>query len=151
MPIKAKYVHTNLMARDWRKLVDFYSNVFGCIPKPPERDISSEWISRVAGLKKARLRGMHLSLPGFEKNAPTLEIFSYDEMTERPLPVANEPGYGHLAFGVEDVEAALKAVVDAGGSAVGEVATTTVVGVGVLWVAYARDPEGNIIELQRWS
>jgi predicted enzyme related to lactoylglutathione lyase len=39
MPIKAKYVHTNLMTRDWRKLVEFYSSVFGCIPKPPRINV----------------------------------------------------------------------------------------------------------------
>jgi predicted enzyme related to lactoylglutathione lyase len=151
MPINAKYVHTNLTARDWRRLVDFYRDVFGCIPKPPARDISGDWIDRLTGLKNARLRGMHLSLPGFEKEAPTLEIFTYDEMKVGLMPVANEPGYGHLAFAVDDVAAAQKAVIAGGGSAVGEVLTTTVAGVGKLWVAYVRDPEGNIIELQRWN
>jgi predicted enzyme related to lactoylglutathione lyase len=94
---------------------------------------------------------MHLYLPGFEKDGPTLEIFSYDEMIESPMPIPNKPGYGHLAFAVEDVETALKAVIDAGGSAVGDIVTTTVAGVGILWVVYARDPEGNIIELQKWN
>lgn len=151
MPIAARYVHTNLMARDWRRLVRFYTDVFGCVPRPPERDLAGDWIDRLAGLKNARLRGLHLALPGFATNGPTLEIFSYDAMIDGPVPVANEPGYGHLAFAVEDVPAALRAVVAAGGSAVGEIATTTVAGVGVLHVVYARDPEGNIVELQRWS
>lgn len=151
MPIKARYVHTNLTARDWRRLVHFYVGVFGCIPVPPERDISGDWIDRLTGLKKARLRGMHLALPGFDQNAPTLEIFNYEEMKEGSWPVANEPGYGHLAFAVEDVGAALQAVIDAGGGVVGEVETTKIPGVGNLAVVYARDPEGNIIELQRWS
>ena len=151
MPIKARYVHTNLMARDWRRLVQFYCDVFGCVPKPPERDISGDWISRVAGLNNARLRGMHLVLPGFGKDGPTLEIFTYDEMIPGPKPVANEPGYGHLAFAVDDVPAALSAVIAAGGSALGEVATAPVAGASQLWVVYARDPEGNIIEIQHWS
>jgi len=42
MVIKAKYVHTNLIAQDWKKLVRFYGDVFGYIPKGPERDLSSE-------------------------------------------------------------------------------------------------------------
>jgi len=151
MAIRARYVHTNLMARDWRRLVAFYCDVFDCVPKPPERDISGEWIDKVAGLRHARLRGMHLYLPGWGPDAPTLEIFSYDDMRERGLPVANEPGLGHIAFAVEDVEAALSAVLAAGGSAVGEVARAEVAGVGTLHVVYARDPEGNIVELQRWS
>ena len=28
----ARYAHTNLIARDWRRLVDFYQTVFGCVP-----------------------------------------------------------------------------------------------------------------------
>ena len=27
-----RYAHTNLMANDWRKLQDFYVQVFGCEP-----------------------------------------------------------------------------------------------------------------------
>ena len=152
MPIQARYVHTNLMARDWRRLVRFYCDVFGCVPRPPERDITHEWISRVANLKNARLRGMHLTFPGYDSaTGPTLEIYSYDEMTESALPVANQPGYGHLAFAVDDVDAALAAVLAAGGSQVGEVAHAVYPELGTLWVVYSRDPEGNIVELQRWN
>jgi predicted enzyme related to lactoylglutathione lyase len=151
MPIKAKYVHTNLTARDWRALVRFYCDVFGCIAKLPERDISGAWLDELTGLSSARLRGMHLLLPGFSGDGPTLEIFGYDEMVSAAEPVANEPGFGHIAFSVEEVEMALRAVVSAGGSAVGKLVTTKVAGVGVLRVVYAKDPEGNIIELQNWS
>jgi predicted enzyme related to lactoylglutathione lyase len=48
MPIHAKYVHTNLIARDWKKLVRFYKEVFGCEPKGPERDLSAAWLDRVS-------------------------------------------------------------------------------------------------------
>jgi predicted enzyme related to lactoylglutathione lyase len=63
----------------------------------------------------------------------------------------NEPGFGHIAFSVGDVDAALRAVLVAGGGAVGKVAVTQIPGVGLLKVVYATDPEGNIIELQNWS
>ena len=60
----------------------------------------------------------------------------------------------YLAFAADrpqdDVEAALEAVISAGGSSVGGIATTEVGGVGLLQVIYARDPEGNIVELQKW-
>ena len=151
MPIPAKYVHTNLIARDWRKLVGFYRDVFGCEPKGPERDLSAEWLDRVNSVPNARLRGVHLRLPGYDDDGPTLEIFSYDLLIERDLPKANECGFGHIAFAVDNVDDALEAVIEAGGGAVGEIATADVEGVGVLRVVYARDPEGNIVELQRWS
>jgi lactoylglutathione lyase len=50
-----------------------------------------------------------------------------------------------------DVDEALEAVIAAGGGAVGNIATTKLEGVGTLRVVYSRDPEGNIVELQKWS
>ena len=151
MPIHARYVHTNLIARDWKRLVRFYCEVFGCEPKGPERDLSTAWLDRVNAVPNAHLRGVHLRLPGYGNNGPTLEIFSYDQLIERELPRSNECGFAHIAFAVNDVDQALQAVIAGGGDTVGEIATAEVKGVGLLHVVYARDPEGNILELQKWS
>jgi hypothetical protein len=52
---------------------------------------------------------------------------------------------------VPDVPAARSIVLDAGGSAVGDVVTLqTSDGRRVTWT-YLADPEGNIVELQSWS
>lgn len=151
MPIRAKYVHTNLIARDWKRLVRFYSEVFGCEPKGPERDMSGAWLDQLTSLRNTHLRGVHLRLPGYGDGGPTLEIFNYNQLIDGELPPANRAGFAHIAFGVDDVDQALQAVIAAGGSTVGEIVTTEVDGVGVLRVVYGRDPEGNIIELQKWS
>lgn len=151
MAIQARYAHTNLTTSDWRRLVRFYCEVFGCVPVPPERDYTGAFIDGLTGLENAHLTGMHVRLPGFGDGGPTLEIFCYDEMRPAPSPVVNEPGFGHLAFTVEDVEAALKAVIGGGGSAVGQLSTAEVPGVGRLRAVYARDPDGNILELLNWS
>jgi predicted enzyme related to lactoylglutathione lyase len=151
MPIRAEYVHTNLIARDWKRLVRFYSEVFGCEPRRPERDMSGAWLDQLTSLKNARLSGVHLRLPGYGDDGPTLEIFSYNRLVEPELPSANQSGFGHIAFAVDDVDEAFQAVIAAGGSTVGNIVTTEVAGVGVLRVVYARDPEGNIVELQKWS
>jgi len=151
MAINARYVHINLIARDWKKLVRFYRDVFGCISRGPERDLSGEWLDRVTLPSAARLRGFHLRLPGYGDTGPTVEIFSYDDMPDKQLPMPNEPGFAHVAFAVDDVEKALETVISVGGGSVGEIATTEIDGVGSLQVVYARDPEGNIVELQNWS
>jgi predicted enzyme related to lactoylglutathione lyase len=151
MPLRAKYVHTNLIARDWKRLVRFYSEVFGCQPKGPERDLSGAWLDSVNSVRNAHLYGVHLRLPGYGADGPTLEIFSYDQLIEGGLPAANQCGFAHIAFAVDDVDQALQTVIAAGGGAVGKIATTAVDGVGMLRVVYARDPEGNIVELQKWS
>ena len=151
MPIRAEYVHTNLIARDWKRLARFYSEVFGCEPRPPERDMSGAWLDQLTSLQNAHLSGVHLQLPGYRDDGPTLEIFSYDQLVEPELPSANQCGFGHIAFAVDDVDEALQAVTAASGSTVGNIVTTEVDGVGVLRAVYARDPEGNIVELQKRS
>ena len=105
----------------------------------------------MTSLRNAHLTGVHLRLPGHGKDGPTLEIFSYNELVERGMPVANQCGFAHIAFAVDDVDQALQAVIAAGGGTVGKIASTEVDGVGLLRVVYAQDPEGNIVELQKWS
>jgi len=144
-----KYTHTNLVARDWRRLTDFYIKVFGCTPVPPERDLSGEWLDKAAAMHGAHIRGVHLRLPGHRDAGPTLEVFQYDEETEAETPAPNRPGYGHIAFAVDDVEATKEAVISMGGESVGEVVNVELPGVGRLEFAYMRDPEGNVIEIQK--
>jgi predicted enzyme related to lactoylglutathione lyase len=151
MAFQAKYVHTNLIARDWRALAEFYQRVLGCIPVPPERDLSGPIMEAGTGVPGAHLRGMHLRLPGCGDSGPTLEIFNYTSLADRPATAVNRPGFAHIAFAVDDVQAAREAVLTAGGGIVGEVVTTSIAtGAKVTW-CYVTDPEGNIIELQAWS
>ena len=77
-----RYAHTNIVAKDWQKLSDFYINVFGCTIKPPERKLSGDWLDQATGLSKAELEGVHLLLPGHGDSGPTLEIFSYKDTHE---------------------------------------------------------------------
>jgi hypothetical protein len=62
--IEARYVHTNIVARDWRRLAYFYEAVFGCTPVPPARDLSGPELERATGIAGVRIRGVHLRLPG---------------------------------------------------------------------------------------
>ena len=151
MDIGAKYTHTNLIAEDWRTLANFYQHVFGCVPIPPERDFQGEKLEAGTGIPGAHLRGAHLQLPGFGDNGPTLEIFNYNILEQRSKTAVNRPGFGHIAFSVDDVAAAQTAVLQAGGAVIGEIVTLQVAtGAKVTW-CYVTDPEGNIIELQSWS
>lgn len=144
----AKYGHTNLIARDWRALSRFYQDLFGCIPVPPERDFKGPDLDRGTGIQGAELRGEHLRLPGHGPEGPTLEIFNYNILSEKPETAVNRPGFGHIAFVVDDVAAAREAVLAAGGQPVGEIVTlTNAIGKKLTWV-YVTDPEGNVLELQ---
>lgn len=151
MIVNAKYVHTNLVAHDWRALARFYREVFGCVAVPPERDYSGPGLEQGTGIPGARLRGVHLRLPGYGVDGPTLEIFQYAELAETGEKAVNRPGFGHIAFGIDNVERARNEVLARGGSAVGEIVTLSPApGKTVTW-CYVRDPEGNIVELQSWT
>jgi catechol 2,3-dioxygenase-like lactoylglutathione lyase family enzyme len=143
--------HLNIIAKDWRRLSRFYQDVFGCVPVPPQRDLSGAWLEAGTGVSDARLQGEHLRLPGLGENGPTLEIYSYDQMIEKPAAAANRLGFGHVAFVVPDVAACLDRVVAHGGRAIGMVASLAVPGKGIVTFVYAADPEENILELQAWS
>jgi predicted enzyme related to lactoylglutathione lyase len=151
MAIRARYVHTNIVARDWKSLARFYEEVFGCTVVPPERNLSGPWVERATGVPGARMQGVHLRLPGSGNEGPTLEIFQYSREEERPPTAINRPGLAHIAFLVEDVRAAKEAVMAAGGGVVGEIVLVPIPPSGTVEFVYLTDPEGNIIELQRWS
>jgi len=151
MGIDIKYVHTNIIARDWKKLSEFYINVFNCKPIYPERDLSGEWIDKLTNINNVRIRGIHLGLPGCH-NGPTLEIFQYEPgnpgIDESQI---NRQGFGHIAFHVDTVEGVLDLLMEHGGEKTGEIIIKEYDGIGVLTVVYAKDPEGNFVEIQNWK
>jgi predicted enzyme related to lactoylglutathione lyase len=145
------FAHVNLVAKDWRKLAGFYVDVFGCEPVPPERSLSGGWLDDATGIKNAEINGVHLKLPGFTDSPPTLEIFQYNSSPDRAGKAINNCGFGHIAFCVNDVGAALRKLLDHGGGVMGKTVVKKINGAGTVTFVYARDPEGNFIELQNWE
>ncbi len=146
-----RFAHTNIAARDWKKVANFYINVFDCKIKPPQRDLSGEWLDKATGLTNAKLEGVHLLLPGHGDNPPTLEIFTYAEMHDTAPIMANYAGFAHIAFEVKDVDATMQTAMENGAQKLGEIINREIENVGLLKFVYLRDPEGNIIEIQSWG
>lgn len=144
----ARYVHTNLIASDWRRLARFYQDVFGCVAVPPERDLAGAAMQAGTGVPGAHLRGMHLRLPGCGHDGPTLEIFEYSANAPDAPRLVNRPGFAHIAFAVDSVAEARSHVLAHGGTAVGDVVTVALSATARVTWCYVRDPEGNILELQ---
>lgn len=152
MSPNVRYTHTNLVAHDWRRLARFYEDILACTPVPPERDLSGDWIEQATAVPGAQIRGIHLRLPGHGDQGPTLEIFQYSpELAVAIPPAANRPGFGHIAFSVDDVELATRAVLAAGGGRLGKTVSREIPGAGSITFVYLTDPEGNVIELQKWA
>jgi len=102
--LNVKYVHTNLVARDWKLLAKFYIKVFGCKAKPPERNLRGDWLDSLTSLGNAHITRMHLDLPGYGKDGPTLEVFEYSKVKQKQVPGVNMPGFALIAFSVKNVK-----------------------------------------------
>lgn len=147
-----RFAHTGLVARDPERLAEFYVDVLGGVARERRLEMQGPWLDHATGLTAARATGLHVALPGHERVGPTLEILRYDGNAGVPAERAvDHPGLGHLAFEVDDIDAVLAQVVGAGGRTIGEPADVIISGRGTLRVVFARDPEGNILELQTWS
>ena len=148
-----RYVHTNIVAKDWKNLAKFYIEVFGCKPVYPERDLSGEWLEELTEIENAGIKGIHLILPGCA-NESTLEIFEYVPQNSKgsDQQSLNAQGFGHIAFHVNNVDRVLKKLIMHGGALFGKVVRKKYSELGkILTVTYARDPEGNFVELQNWK
>ena len=150
MQAPIRYAHTNLIARDWKRLADFYQRLFDCLPVSSERDHKGEKFEALTARRAARARGRHLRLPGHGENGPTLEIFEYEHGEELLRSEIARPGFAHIAFEVPDVAKKRDEVLAAGGRDYGQIVTLDIAGAGRLTLCYMCDPEGNIIELQTW-
>ena len=71
-------------------------------------------------------------------------------MVEAGPPAVNRCGFAHLAFEVEDVEETLKALLEEGGSQLGEVVSAEYEDGRKAVFVYAADCEGNVLELKSW-
>ena len=145
-----RYVHTNIIAKDSNKLIQFYKEVMNCKSIGETRNLKGNWLDKMTGIKDAHIVGEHLCLPGYDMDHPTLEIFSYDEIIIDENHQVNKCGIAHLAFEVDDVEATLEKILKAGGGKIGEVVNAEYEDGKKAMFVYATDIEGNILELQSW-
>lgn len=146
-----KYAHTNLICEDWEAQLKFYRKVFKCKLVPPLRNQKGTCLDKGLGIKNAHLKGAHMRLPGYGKDGPTLELYTYKKIKKQGKVLPNQRGYGHIAFEVGKVDKVVKRLLKHGGSLNGEVVKRKVDGLGILTFVYARDPEDNLIELQHWD
>jgi lactoylglutathione lyase len=124
--MKAKLTYTGIRVRDLDASVKFYTNVLGM----KVRDRNTIDAAKGVVVELVNEDGSHpLELNYYEKGSPFDTKYEVGE------------GLDHLAFRVEDLDAALAEAAKAGHPAVKEIKTAT-----SRW-AYIQDPDGIWIEL----
>ncbi len=147
----SKYVHTNIIAKDSEKLIQFYKDVFSCKSIGQKRDLKGDVFDKLTGIENVHITGEHLLLPGFDEGGPTLEIFTYEMMEGNQKHLVNAYGFSHVAFEVDDVEETLQKLISYGGQMVGELIHADYPDGRHLCAVYASDIEGNIVEIMKWT
>ncbi|MGE4504009.1 MAG: VOC family protein [Desulfovibrionaceae bacterium] len=134
--------HTGIVVTDLRRAAAFYAETFGFAEVSSARERGG-FIEGLVGLTNVELTWVKMTA----EDGSLLELLQYHSprSPERPgLQEANALGCSHVAFTVDDLEATLDRVQGHGGDkGTGVQASPD----GKVLVAYARDPEGNILEL----
>jgi hypothetical protein len=52
--------------------------------RPPERNLKGSWFDSLTAVKNAHVEGIHLRLPGYSEDGPTLEVFQYSPSAPSP-------------------------------------------------------------------
>lgn len=143
-----RYTHTNIIAKDCTRLINFYKKVFHCRSIGEKYDSRGDFVDKMAGISNAHIVGENLVLPGYGEDGPKLEILSYDEMVYSGNYRPNRCGIAHLAFEVDDAEKTLHEMLQEGGSQIGELIKAEQEDGKTAVLVYAADCEGNIVELQ---
>lgn len=140
--MKIKHVdHVGIVVNDLAAVKAFFVDFgFKVVAEMPVR---GEWVERIIGLKDVREDLAMLSAPD-GKLSLELVKFHHPVDPEGIRPgAANTLGLRHMAFQVEDIDAAVGMLKKKGRKLVGEVQTYE-----DMWkLCYVRGPEGIIIEL----
>ncbi len=142
--------HVNIVVSDLPGMMDFYTRVLG-LRETKRVTISGAWIDQTVALRDVTAECVYLDLP----DGPRVELLRYvNPPASRPgeLGTSNTPGLRHMAFRVDDIDAAvarLRAADVRFFSGIQDVPTSQVTYAGGVRkrLVYFHDPEGNLLEL----
>jgi catechol 2,3-dioxygenase-like lactoylglutathione lyase family enzyme len=136
--------HAGLVVPDLEKADKFYRHLLGL-----EELFRFEWdessdlpVAEVINLAGSAAKAIMLKGENYH-----LELFEYVAPEQQGNPESERPcdrGIAHIAFEFDDIDAACKRLVEAGGTMHHDP-----VKLGNSWAIYTRDPFGNIVELMQ--
>lgn len=149
MSVVQRIDHVNLVVADLPAMTAFYRDVLG-LKVTKEVTISGDWIEKVVGIKDVLADVVYLEAD----DGPRVELIYYHELvgaSHDDMGAPNTFGLRHLAFGVDDIEAAAAKLKDAGVKLFSEVqqvpdAQVTYANGVRKRLVYFHDPEGNLLE-----
>jgi catechol 2,3-dioxygenase-like lactoylglutathione lyase family enzyme len=141
--MKVKFHHAGIVVPELEAGIAFYKHLLGLEEEwRNEWDQSAQGVEDVIDLNNSAAKYAMLNGEGFN-----IEIFEYSAPDQQGNPSENrpcDPGIRHIGFEFDDIDAAAKRLLEAGGSMHHEP-----VKLGTTMAIYCRDPFGNIVELMQ--
>ena len=110
-----KFIHVNIICADWEKLCGFYRNIFDCVNIGNMKNHQGGYKEKVIGVPGVHVVGQHVLLPGFAKDYPTLEIFTYSVKGREIVCSENDLGINCIGFACDDLANIIEKVQAEGG------------------------------------
>ncbi len=143
-----KFRHIAIIVRDLQKMIEFYTHTLGFNIKRTF-EIESDDFGKGVNIPDAKAKGTHLIHPNSNIEIELFEFINNSTPNNTPS-IANAPGYRHIAFIVDDLEQSYKILEEKGMEFFSEPITVKEPKeVAGFKFVYFKDPEGNIIELNK--
>jgi len=133
--------HIGIVVRDMERSMRFWRDVMG-LRVVSELQEEGDYIDTLQGLTDVRLRTVKLAAP----DGSAVELLKDENHPTDPSPSNRlcDHGIRHIAFTVSDIEAAWRRLREAGCEVLSRPVTDPR---GTSRLFFARDPEGNLMEL----
>lgn len=137
--------HINIVVSNLEEAREFFLN-FGFVEQDAA-ELAGEWISAIVGLEGVRARYVALHLPGSTTNLELIEYQSPPSGRDPATGRANQIGFRHLAFAVDDIEGEIERLRRAGIAFLSEVRTFAKTGKKLV---YFYGPDSILLELAEY-
>ena len=138
--------HINVVVSNLAKSIDFFTQLgFNILVEPSP--LSGDWISKIVGLEKVQAHYTVLSLPGSTTHLELIHYESPPSQRDPDIAQANQLGFRHLAFRVNNIEALVKSLQAKGVTFMSPVQTYPKTGKKLV---YFTGPDGILLEFAQY-
>ncbi len=112
-----------------------------------ESELSGEWISSIVALPNVKARYATLKLPGTETNLELIEYINPPHERDPNMGKANQMGFRHIAFEVENIDEIVQDLKDKGIKFISSIHAYPKTGKRLV---YFWGPDGILLELAQY-
>ncbi len=107
--------HLNVVTQHLKRTADFFVENFG-FTAGKATPLEGDWVAKLTGYPNARAEYIRLTPADAGPGSTNIELLTYKTPETPPPPDNNpeldQPGYRHIGFAVEDIEAAYEKLKD---------------------------------------